>query len=167
MGAGLHGDCTDGLSDLRYFLMRKLYLGVVDIPYQPTEGRDKGLPSTGDVAEWLEKKYGVMESFVNVNEDEIAERLAQSMSAALQDLLIGAPPGGDPLREGFSNIEEDFKRYVESRQVEGQGLPGVPTQAALDGVNHRLKHPYAKGNPRRSSFVDTGQYLAAFKVWSD
>lgn len=147
--------------------MRRLCLGVVDIPYQPTDGREKGLPSTGDVAEWLEKKYGVMESFVNLKEDEIAENLADSLADAMQDLILGAPPGADPLLEGFSNIEEDFRRYIETQQVEGQGLPGVPTQAAKDGVNHRLKHPYAKVNPRRPSFVDTGQYLGAFKVWSD
>jgi len=147
--------------------MRKLYLGVVDIPYQPTDGREKGLPSTGDVAGWLEDEYGVMQSFVNLNEGAIAEKLAESISNAMQDLLIGAPPGGDPLKEGFSNIEEEFKRYIESQQVEGQGLPGVPTKAALAGVNHRLKHPYAASNPRRPSFVDTGQYVGAFKVWSD
>lgn len=147
--------------------MRRLYLGVVDIPYQPTDGREKGLPSTGDVAEWLEEEYGVMRSFVEFSGDEIAEKLADSISNAMQDLILGAPIDGDPLQEGFSEIEESFRRYIESQQVEGPGLPGVPTQAALDGVNHRLKHPYAAGNPRRPSFVDTGQYVGAFKVWSD
>jgi len=45
------------------------------------------------------------------------------------------------------------------------GYPGIPTGAAEAGVNHRLLHPYAKDNPERPSFIDTGQYQADFKSW--
>lgn len=149
--------------------MRTLYLGVVDIPYQPTQGRTDttGLPSTGDVAEILEEEYGIMAKFVETNESKIAEHLADSVAGAIETMAMGGPTIENPLLEGLSGIEEDFRRYLESQEAERVGIPGTPTKAALDGVNHRLKHPYAKANPRRPSFVDTGQYQLAFKTWTD
>jgi hypothetical protein len=37
--------------------------------------------------------------------------------------------------------------------------------AATAGVNHRKKKPYAKANPARPAFVDTGLYQSAFRAW--
>jgi hypothetical protein len=42
------------------------------------------------------------------------------------------------------------------------GMPGVPTRRALDGISKRLKNK--KGDPR-ASFVDTGTYQAAMRAW--
>jgi hypothetical protein len=53
------------------------------------------------------------------------------------------------------------------QEIESMGLRGVPTKAALKGINHRLRHPYRKSNPRRPSFVDTGLYVASFRAWME
>lgn len=148
-------------------LVRTLYLGVIDLPYQPSEGKSKDLPSTGDVAEMLEKEYGVMRSFVDAHIGDIGDDLTESVTGAIEQLLIGGDAPENPLAEGFSNIEERFRCYLESQEVERQGIPGVPTKAAKAGVNHRLKKPNARENPRRPSFIDTGAYENSFKIWSD
>jgi len=51
------------------------------------------------------------------------------------------------------------------KEVEKLGIPGVPTKAALRGVNHRLKHPYRRRGAR-PSFVDTSLYMSSFKAWA-
>jgi hypothetical protein len=38
--------------------------------------------------------------------------------------------------------------------------------AALHGVSHRFKHPYAR-RARRPSFIDTGLYQNSFAAWVD
>ena len=55
-----------------------------------------------------------------------------------------------------------MKQFISSGEMEKLGYPGVPTKAALMGVNHRLKK---KRGPRRVSFIDTGQYQANLTNW--
>ena len=161
-----------------------LNLGVLDIPYatppaetktpkakkgkanRPVKPRsENGTQTTGDVAGYLEKDYGVMQSFYDAKEGQIAKALEDSVAAALENLMLGSPAIANPFAEAQEEIESMFKHFISSQEVEHVGIEGVPTQAAKDGVNHRLKHPYAKGNPRRPSFIDTGLYVANFKAW--
>lgn len=165
----------------------KLHLGVVDIPYavQVPEGARRvvhrvtkggavsthtaaptGGETTGDVAQILEERYHVMELFYEeVGADKIAEALAHSARGALESLMMGAPPENISLTaEAEGEIEGAFKLFLDQRELDHVG-PGVPTAAALKGVNHRLKHPYAKDNPERPSFIDTGTYQTSFKAW--
>ena len=168
--------------------MTTLHLGVVDLPYVEAEPPAKRkarlaknakrvLPAklkhpeanektTGDVAEILEAKYGVMEAFFENKEEKIVGLLTESLAGALEDLVAGAPSADrDPFAEGSSKIEEEFKEFLSSREAETVGIEGTPTKAALRGVHHRFKHPYAKSNPRRPSFIDTGLYQASMKAW--
>lgn len=152
-----------------------LHLGVLDQPYRSRmrargeRRRVKGptLPvTTGDVAEILEAKYGVMEAFWRVKADRITRALERAMSDAIETLVKtgrSVSPWGDAAGE----IESLFRDFIDSREAERVGIMGTPTQAALRGVNHRLKHPYAKGNPRRPSFKDTGLYSRSFRFWAD
>lgn len=161
-----------------------LHLGVIDQPYQEyrapqkvgqaKKGKankphkpksDAATKTTGDVAEILEDKYGVMDTFAFMRLPDIAKALENSIAGELETILMGGRPSGNPFHGAESAIETMFKQFIVSQDVEHAGIPGVPTQAALDGVNHRLKHPYAKKNPRRPSFIDTGMYLASFKAW--
>lgn len=161
-----------------------LNLGIVDVPYanppsstktpkakkgkanKPIKPKaESGTQTTGDVAEYLEKDYGVMQTFYDVKEEQIAKALESSVASALENLMMGSPAIGNPFAEAQDEIEAMFKHFISSQEVEHAGIGGVPTQAALNGVNHRLKHPYAKGNPRRPSFSDTGLYVAKFKAW--
>jgi hypothetical protein len=147
-----------------------LHLGVIDVPYSEFRvGRRRPLKNssktTGDVAEILEDKYHVMEIFAAENEQFIADALADGLEGALESLLMGAPPSLDPFGTGTSKIDGRFKEFLSLQEIEKLGYPGVPTQAALRGVNHRLKRPYLRSNPRRPSFIDTGLYQASEKSW--
>jgi hypothetical protein len=171
--------------------MTTLHLGVVDIPYvdgpaaikklvsrigrrrdrtldENTEGLgSKRGVTTGDVAGWLEDRYHIMELFFEAHHDDITRLLTESIAGQLENLLAGAPFNDlNPLAGGTEEIENLFRKFLSDREVEGLGIPGVPTQAALDGVSARFKSGY---NPkgRRPSFIDTGLYEASFRAWSD
>lgn len=139
--------------------MPVLHLGVIDLPY--THGRKS--VTTGDVAGWLENRYHVMEVFYQQNDAFVARSLEQSVSGALENLLMGAPPSVNAFAGGTDKIEDRFKTFLSTRKMEKLGYPGVPTQAALDGINHRFKNP--RTGKHRPSFIDTGQYQASFKAW--
>lgn len=149
-----------------------LHLGVIDVPYSVRATRKRsrsaaGTKTTGDIAEILEAKYGIMQAFFDSKSQEIADDLADSVQGAIESLIMGGPPQLAPFGTGTSKIEDAFKMFISTQEVERVGIPGVPTQAALRGVNHRLKRPYRKSNPRRPSFVDTGLFVASFKSWID
>lgn len=162
-----------------------LHLGVNDIPYvnddkftekKPTKpgkkkkirglsGWDptgaKGVTTTGEVADILEAKYGVMEMFFEEYAPKLADNLAEAMVGTLETMIMGGPSPDNPFAEGEAEIETDFKHALDAKFMDGLAA-GVPTKAALKGVNHRLK--IKKGNPR-PSFIDTGLYQANFRAW--
>jgi hypothetical protein len=161
-----------------------LHLGVIDMPYANYAGAERvshakkgkankpvkaktasGMQTTGDVAEILEDKYGVMDAFAFAHLPDIAKELEQSIAGSLETLMMGGTPAPNPFKSAESAITAMFKNFLATASIEHLGIEGVPTQAALDGVNHRLKHPYAKANPRRVSFVDTGLYQQSFLAW--
>lgn len=165
-----------------------LHLGVIDIPYtepkppqkvaKPHKGPARvrkgsktrktdligGQNTTGDVAEILEAKYRLMETFYEVHEEQIVGQIEESVKGALETLLAGGPVEANPFAEATDQIEHTFKDFLDQKGFDGI-IAGVATEAAKKGVNHRLKHPYAKDNPPRPSFIDTGQYQASFKAW--
>lgn len=144
--------------------MTTLKLGVVDIPYAGAPG-SKGQTSqtTGDVAEILEAKYGVMAYFADRHTDDIAGALTEAVEGSLENLMMGAPPSNDPFGAATGKIEQMFRKFLDDEEMRGQ--PGVPTKAAQRGINHRLARPYAHENPRRPSFIDTGLYQNSFTAW--
>jgi hypothetical protein len=163
-----------------------LHLGVIDVPYVDNEPEGKRRArrlakaakappppknaehtTTGDVATILEAKYGVMGAFFENHEVEIVGDLESGLSDALENLVGGGPVQLDAFGDATSKIEERFKAFLSSREAEAVGIPGTPTKAARRGVSHRKKHPYAKANPRRPSFIDTGLYQASMKAWVD
>lgn len=159
--------------------MPVLHLGVADVGYHDApkayrkarkagkhgKARKSSSPthtSTGDVATWLEEKYGVMQHFFNAHEKDIAGDLENSLGGALETLLMGGNPGLNVFDSATTKIEERFKTFLSTQEIERLGIPGVPTGAALRGVNHRLKSGYGA---RRPSFIDTGLYQATMKSW--
>ena len=154
----------------------RLHLGVLDIPH-PT-GNDV---STGDVAEFLENKYHVMELFYEeVGGEAIARAFEQSAKNAVEDLFSGRPADTISLTdEATQEIETTFRVFIDQRELD-HVVPGVPTMASTGGVvevngkkrrrgvvNHRMKHPYSQANAIRPSFRDTGTYQASFRAWTD
>ena len=160
----------------------KLVLGVADIPYsqalsaqqrrtarwrhakRPWQGLS-GTQTTGDIAEILEARYSIMHHFWELHGDECAEDLAEAMTGQLENVLMGAPAEGGVLPEGaLGAIEERFRAMLDNRELDGRAA-GVPTGAARRGINHRLLHPYARSNPERPSFIDTGLYQDSMRAW--
>ena len=147
-----------------------LNLGVIDIPYSgaATERRTakvaSGTQTTGDVAGWLETKYGVMSVFAEAHEDAIVDAITDSMQGALESMMMGAPAQPDPFGSGMGRIEQEFRTFLDTAEIEGMGIEGVPTRAAIEGVSHRFK---SKRAGRRPSFIDTGLYQTSFRAWID
>jgi hypothetical protein len=146
--------------------MTKLHLGVVVTPYEQQS------QTTGDVAEILEKKYGVMGAYFDNNKTKIIKAMENSVAGALNNLMAGGPTGVSPFASAESFIDADFRQFLSSSEIEKLGIPGVPTQAALNGISHRFKNPrykIVKGKkvrrPRRPSFIDTSLYQSSMKSW--
>lgn len=157
-----------------------LNLGVIEIPYvvdAPRRVRVKtrrggkpiastvpasGAQTTGDVAEILEAKYHVMEIFFEESADLIGKSITDAMSDAFDFLMqTGQPPARLFPAEGLPEVQKAFNDFIDLRKMDGI-QPGVPTKAALQGVNHRLK---IKKGPERPSFKDSGAYENSFRAW--
>lgn len=148
-----------------------LHFGVIDIPYAeaPKKHARKvkpGTQTTGDVAGWIEEKYGLFETFAELHMDDvIAPALEDSIEGAFEDLLAGAPFGANIFGSAESKITEAFQVSLDKREYDGL-IDGVATAAAERGVNHRLKRPYRKRAPR-PSFIDTGLLQVNSRAWVD
>lgn len=147
----------------------KIELGVIDQPYADTS------TGTGDVAEFLEKKYGIIERFVDKHGEDIQTALEESFVNAFEDTVRGFP-GRPAYASGLQKIQIMMKRWLSTQEIEGSGIPGVPTKAALMGKSSRFKSglnqvsmkKFNKGirqGARRPSFIDTGLYEASMKAW--
>lgn len=134
--------------------MITLHLGVIDIPY---EGENT---TTGDVAEHLEEKYQIMQTFFDRYGNDISALMSNDLAANLENLLAGAPPIRDPLAESMSRVHDLFVAFLDNEEM--NGMPGVPTHRALLGISKRFKRK--KGDPR-PSFIDTGTYQASMRSW--
>lgn len=161
--------------------MTTLHLGVVDLSYTSADGQGT---TTGDVAEYLEADYHVMEVFYELNKDFIADALTNAAAGAIESLMQGNNVTGlnghvtTELKnalgkrkiQGISvdgKIEERFRDFLAMGEMQ-KVLPATqPIKAAVAGVSHRKKTPNAKDNPSRVAFVDTGLYSAAFRAWLD
>ncbi len=143
-------------------MARSLHLGVIVTPY------DGGQQTTADVAEILEKNYGVLGGYVSAHNQDIANSLARSVASAIGQIAAGGAVI-DPLARATSQISTGAKTFISSREAERVLAPGrdghpVPTEAALSGISSRKKGG-KKG--RRPSFVDTGIYENSLICWSE
>lgn len=120
--------------------------------------------TTGGVAAILEDKYAVMQNFAALHIQDIAESFAIGVAESLESLMQGAPASINPFGQAISETEKMFRTYLDNGEIRQTGQPGVPTEAALKGVNHRLKSK--KGVPR-PDFIDTGLYQSSFKAWTE
>lgn len=145
-------------------------LGVIEQTYRNTDstGGDAGAAvNTAEVARILEDEYGVMQTFVDLHMGGIANSLTQAVADSLDEQMMGLPGSGAVYQEAMEEIQSAFRQFLDNEEYPAQGNPQVPTQAALDGVNHRLKHPYASDNLPRPSFIDTGLYQGSFRAWPE
>lgn len=117
------------------------------------------------MAEILERRYGLFSTFSVLRGADIVSCVESALEDRLENLALGHAPTQFNLTDAeLAPIEEAFRESIDRREYDGR-VPGVPTGAARRGVNHRLKRPYARGNPPRPSFLDTGLLQANFKAW--
>lgn len=64
--------------------------------------------------------------------------------------------------EQLADTMREFNLFLEREEMAGLDVDGVPTKAALEGRNSRLKK---KRGPRRPSFIDGGLFKASFIAW--
>lgn len=139
-----------------------VHFGVVDIPYGKA-----GTETTGEVAEKLEEKYGVLGFFATANIGTIQEIAKQRII----DQHKGIAANGE-----LGNVAEDFRRAIDERFFDGK-IPGVATQASKDRLNNTRRKKKNIKRKRKTkdnsdsdekkgvSFVDTGHYQNSIKVW--
>ena len=170
--------------------MTTLHLGVFDIPYPspvpkarkvPIKPRKKPLKrpiqqrlplghqqTTYGVAMILEKKYHVMGRLYEKHKAHVTQLLIDEMAGQMANLRVQGRSNASmtlDLSAAASAITDIIKQGIAQRELDG--FPGIPTRAARMGVNHRLKHPYARNNPERPSFIDTSLYHTSITSWID
>ncbi len=136
----------------------KVCLGVIDLPY------DYGDTSatTFEVAEILEDKYQLFSNFWELHKGEIAPEVGEALAySIINHIQHGAPLAGGEL---LGETMRTFNIFLENEEMAGLAVDGVPTLAALDGRNSRLKKKYGE---RRPSFIDGGLFKSSFVAWID
>lgn len=134
----------------------KVCLGVIDIPYDYGDNP----ATTYEVAEDLQERYKLFTHFWELHQKEIIPEVGETLAWALiNHIQFGAPmPGGELLGETM----KAFNIFLEGEEMAGLSVDGVPTQAALEGKNSRLK---IERGERRPSFIDGGLFKSSFVAW--
>jgi hypothetical protein len=134
----------------------KVFLGVINMPY----GYGDTSATTYEVAEELQDRYQIFTHFFETHKDEICAEVGQEVALALiNHLRHGAPM---PEGEMLENTMKAFNIFLEREEMAGLSVDGVPTLAALEGRNTRLK--ITRGE-RRPSFIDGGLFKSSFIAW--
>lgn len=145
-----------------------IHLGVMDVPYsnpaetKPGGGRRSGTQTTGDVATWLEEKYEVIAHYAEYDMDNITREIGNAYAGSLETFMQRGVMPKAPLAPAMGAIQRNFRQFLTEEKIATMGVSGVPTAAAIAGVNHRKK---AKKGARRPSFIDTGLYQKSFLAW--
>jgi hypothetical protein len=121
--------------------------------------------TTVEVANELESKYHIVETFWEMEEDNFVELLEDSFAEDIEEVMqMGqVPKAGGISDKETDKIETKFRQSLTSQRFDGV-ISGVPTLAAQRGVSHLMQHPYARRGPR-PSFIDTGMYMRSFRAW--
>lgn len=135
----------------------KLSLGVNDVAYSDPEA--KGAVTTGEVADFLEKKYHVMRVFVELHGADVANELGFAVAERMESILQGNPSQGG-LNLPVDKIGLMFRKYLDAGEWEQTS--GQQIAAAKVGISHRMKGKKRKG--KRVAFIDTGLYQQSFEA---
>ena len=119
--------------------------------------------SPGEVAGFLEAKYHIFEIFFELHaEDTVAPALENSLQGALESVLMGAPASLDPFGGAMSAIEDRFRVFIDTKEMDALGYPGVPTKASIKGIRRRFKN---RLDPGRPSFQDSSLFESSVRAW--
>jgi hypothetical protein len=147
--------------------MRNLVFGVVDIPYGFAYGEDTENPdmTTGDVADFLEADYAIMQNFFKKYEAEILELISNYSIDILNDILNGTPIKIESaISSALPEIRNLFEKFILEKEMDYL-VSGVPTKRSKKGIIHRKKKVYYE--PYRPSFLDSRMYMSSFRAYID
>lgn len=134
----------------------KLHMGFNETPYeyQPR--------TAAEVAQFLESRYGIVDVFYTMHEEEILAILAEAQTEALAAIAQGKKRTVILRRPDAVKIENLFKRAISNAEFDGH-IAGVPTKEATKG-SRRGRRRRVGG---RASFLNTGTYRNAFRIWAE
>ena len=135
----------------------KLKLGVRPSSYTDPKGIDGNQDATvQEVARGVERKYGLMGKFVEMEKQLIGDVVAQQIINKLEGQKI--------VGKDLSKISTAFKDSLALKMYDGK-IKGVATKAS------RIDKGWRKNSPRRGfnrpSFVDTGLYKSSMTAELD
>jgi hypothetical protein len=160
--------------------MTTLHLGVTEMPYA------HGGKTTGDVAEILEDKYHLFEHFWQAHQAAIVDKMSSAIVGSFESIMMGAAPPTDPHAAAMTEVQKMFNVFLDQREMDSLGYPGIPTAAAQAGISHRFKNAgntsyqmavgkdgkrhkikwRSKQRGARPSFVDTGLLENSMRAWT-
>lgn len=131
-------------------------------PAQQSYGQGR---TTKEVADDLEARYRIVETFWEIEGDDFIEMVEEAFADKIEDVMrmSPVPSAGRITDKATGRIEAKFRQNLTARKYDGV-ISGVPTTAAQRGVSHLYQKPYAK-RPPRPSFIDTGMYSRSFRAW--
>lgn len=179
MGSGLLGDYILLGNSVGYLM--NLKFGFTNIPYRESflyspkpvriwraraavRGYGRG-KTTSQVADELERKYHIVETFRQARSKEINQIVEKAASRAIRRAPFKKTPEITYTQKDCKAIQDMFRTFLLQREMDGR-VPGVPTQRSLRGVSHKEINPFAR-RASRPSFIDTGTYMDAFRVTSE
>lgn len=123
-----------------------------------------GRMTTTDVANILEDEYHIVEHFRDFHKVRIEEILHQAL---VDQMDTGA------VKADLHKIEDLFKEFLNSRDIERLGIPGVPSRVSRRTI--KVGGYMRKGSPVRGyrrlggslrpSFIHSGLYRDSFRAW--
>jgi len=138
----------------------KLMLGFESLSYSslatPRQRRSGkkiygGGTNTQEVANRLERGYSIVETFYDMEEDNIVDIIEDAFLEDIEEVMTM----GKPSKKGISDretkkIEAMFREKLDQHAYDGV-ISGVPTEASI--------------RDSRPSFVSSGLYRKSFRVW--
>jgi hypothetical protein len=159
-----------------------LHMGFVPTPYtsatkvrpvisaEREEKRKKSRGFTGNmtadkVANILEGKYSIIETFQVVYEEDIKNIISDKFPEVIVNMIYegkySSATTKSIMKDSAKQIERLFKQFLDNEEMNGM-MPGVPTKASLGKQRKR-----GKTNKQRASFEKSGIYRASFRCWAD
>jgi len=151
--------------------MPDLHFGFVDVPYpgQIAKRNSRGrflrrADRSVDVAEALEKRYHIVETFSDQMLDYISEELSYYYDEQLEELFESRTRSGPG--KFARNITLAFRDFIRKGGMD-DAVRGVPTKASIEGKTWRPGYGKFPTGETRPSFIDTGTYIGSFRAWVD
>jgi hypothetical protein len=150
----------------------KIALGVLDIDHPNSPD------GNFEVAKDLEETYRLFSTFAEWNLKTISTEIVNAIDSNFENIVNTGQINTGIFKQATDYIEGDFRGFLDSSIIEGMGISGVPTQAALVGVRTKFKKGSAKDwvkgkrpefygifGTRRPSFIDSGVIRESFRAW--